>query len=109
MTPAAQFLFVVAPFSVLEPLAFLSRTGIYSERFDWTYLALAVGIAIVSHNRQRKSFYYAGLINAGIALVLIAIRNEWLDRPAWAVSIVAAGLAALVAGFLIDARRRRTP
>jgi hypothetical protein len=109
MTPATQFLFVIAPFSMLEPLAYLSRTGIYFERFDWTYLALAVGIAIISHQRQRKSFYYAGLINAGIALVLIAIRYEWLDDLSWGVSIVAIGLATLVAGFLIDARRRRTP
>lgn len=49
----------------------------------------------------------AGLINSGVALYLIAARNEWFDRPAWAIAIVIAGLAALVAGFLLDKRRRR--
>jgi hypothetical protein len=107
MSPSAYVLFTVAPFSLLEPLAVLSETGVYSRRFDWIYLGLALGIAILSHQRQRKSFYYAGLLNSGIALILIANRNHWLDRPVWAVSVVVAGLAALGAGFMLDARRRR--
>ncbi len=107
MAPAAQFLFIIAPFSMLEPLAFLSETAEYSTRFDWAYLGLAIGIAMLSHARQRRSFYYAGVINSGVALYLIAARNDWFDRPAWATALVAAGLAALLAGFLLDARRRR--
>ncbi len=106
MAPAAQVLFVIAPFSMLEPLAWLSETAEYSRRFDWAYLGLAIGIAILSHARQRRSFYYAGLINSGVALYLIAARNEWFNRPAWAVSIVVAGLAALVIGFLLETRGR---
>jgi hypothetical protein len=34
MAPAALLLFAVAPFSVLEPLAWLSGTAEYSVRFD---------------------------------------------------------------------------
>jgi serine/threonine protein kinase len=106
MSAAAQLLFVIAPFSMLEPLAMLSETMEYSKRFDWLYLMLAVGVALLSHQRQRRSFYYAGIVNAGVALYLIALRNEWFDRPAWAIALVAAGILALLAGFVLDFRRR---
>jgi hypothetical protein len=107
MTAAVRMLFTIAPFSILEPLGYLSKSAIYDQRFDWLYLGLAVGIALVSYRRQRKSFYYAGLINSGIALYLIADRNNWLDKPVWAITIVGVGIAALVAGFVLDARQRR--
>ena len=55
---------------MLEPIAYLSETAQYSPRVDWLYLGLAIAIALVSHQRQRKSFYYAGLVNTGVALVL---------------------------------------
>ena len=106
MTPAAQLLFVVAPFSMLEPLAYLCETGEYSFRIDWLYLAFALGIAMLSRQRQRKSFYYAGLVNTGFALYLIAYHRQWFDNVGWAIAIVAAGLLSLLAGFLFDARRR---
>jgi hypothetical protein len=104
---AVLLLFTIAPFSILEPLAYLSRSKVYNQRFDWLYLGLAVGIALISYRRQRKSFYYAGLLNSGIALILIANRNQWLDKPAWAITIVGVGIGALLAGFVLDARRRR--
>ena len=107
MTAAVRMLFTIAPFSILEPLGYLSKSAVYDQRFDWLYLGLAVGIALVSYRRQRKSFYYAGLINSGIALYLIANRNNWLDKPVWAITIVALGIGALVAGFVLDARQRR--
>jgi hypothetical protein len=106
MTPAAQLLFLVAPFSMLEPLAYLCETGEYSFRIDWLYLAFALGIALLSRQRQRKSFYYAGLVNTGFALYLIAHHRQWFDNVGWAAAIVAAGLLALLAGFVFDARRR---
>jgi serine/threonine protein kinase len=108
MAPAAQLLFTVAPFSILEPMAVLSRTQNYSTKFDWMYLALAVTIAVLSHQRQRKSFYYAGLVNTGFALYLIALRQHWFDKPSWAVALVTVGLVTLAAGFALDALRRRS-
>jgi hypothetical protein len=107
MAPAALLLFAIAPFSMLEPLAYLSETSEYSVRFDWLYLALAVGIALLSHERQRKSFYYAGLVNTGVALYLIALRQHWYDKPGWAIALVTTGLVTLLGGFLLDAKRRR--
>jgi serine/threonine protein kinase len=107
MEPATQLLVTIAPFSMLEPLAYLSETAAYSQRFDWMYLTLAVGIAIASHQRQRRSFYYAGLVNAGFALYLIALHHEWFERAWWGTALVVTGLVALALGLLLDARQRR--
>jgi hypothetical protein len=105
--PAAQLLFTIAPFSILEPAAYLCETAEYSLKLDWLYLGLAIAIALVSHQRQRKSFYYAGLVNTGVALFFIANHRQWFDEPAWAVALIVAGLAVLAGGFWIDARQRR--
>jgi hypothetical protein len=107
MKTAAWLLFTVAPFGILEPLAWLSGTADYSGAFDWIYLGVALLMTLVSHQRQRRSFYYAGLVNTGLALLLIAKRYEWFDDPWWAVVLVMAGLAGLAAGFGLDARERR--
>lgn len=103
---AAWLLFTISPFSALEPLGYLSETAEYSRNFDWVYLALALTIVFASHARQRKSFYYAGLLNTGIALVLIADRQQWFGEPRWAVAVILSGLVALGAGFVLDARKR---
>lgn len=104
---SAGLLFVIAPFSTLEPLGYLVETGGYSPKVNWIYLTLGITTAVLSHHRQRKAFYYAGLINTGLALYLIAERYRWFDKPWWAVLLVAAGLGALAAGFALDARERR--
>jgi len=64
-------------------------------------------MALLSHRRQRKSFYYAGLINTGFACWFIADHNHWLDNPWWAIVLVVVGLAGLAIGFGLDARERR--
>lgn len=106
MAGAAGVLFAVSPFAVLQPLAYLVRAGEYSLRYDWIYLALALLVTLLSERRQRKSFYYAGLLNTGAALYLLADHRQWFDWPAWGVSLIAAGLLALVGGFLLDRRAR---
>ena len=107
MKTAAWLLFTVSPFAVLEPLAYLSETAEYSRAFDWAYLGLAITMALLSRQRQRKSFYYAGLINTGVALWLITTHYEWFDKPAWAILLIGVGLAGLLAGFALDWRERR--
>ena len=104
---AAQFLFVVAPFALLHPLGYLVRTGEYSLRWDWLYAGFALAITLLSQRRQRRSFYYAGLLNVGGALFFIAQHREWFDRPAWGVAVIAAGLLALGVGFVLDRSRPR--
>ena len=107
---AAQFLYAVAPFALLHPLGYLVRTNEYSPRFDWAYAAAALGIALLSARRQRRAFYFAGVVNLGMALYFIAAHRDWFERPAWGVAVVAVGLAALATGFLLArAERTRTP
>jgi len=103
---AAGLLFAVSPFAVLQPLAWLVRKSQYSLRYDWIYLALALSVTLLSERRQRKSFYYAGLLNTGAALYLIAEHRQWFDRPSWGVCLIILGLAALAAGFMLDRRSR---
>jgi serine/threonine protein kinase len=102
MAGAAGLLFAVSPFAVLQPLAFLARTGEYSFRLDWLYLTMALAVTLLSERRQRKSFYYAGLLNTGAALFLIAHHRHWFDRPSWGIMLIAFGLAALATGFVLD-------
>ena len=106
MADAAGVLFAVSPFAVLQPLAYLVRTGEYSLRYDWIYLALALLVTLLSERRQRKSFYYAGVLNAAAALYLLADHRRWFDWPAWGMSLIAVGLMALAVGFLLDRRAR---
>jgi hypothetical protein len=106
MAGAAGLLFAVSPFAVLQPLAWLVRTTEYSLRYDWIYLATALVVTLLSERRQRKSFYYAGLLNTGAALFLIAERRQWFDRPSWGIILILVGLAALVAGFVLDRQSR---
>jgi serine/threonine protein kinase len=107
MRRAAWLLFTVAPFATLEPLAYLGETNEYARAFDWFYLGLALVMALLSHRRQRKSFYYAGLINTGVAFWFIADHYQWFDDRWWAIALVIAGLAGLAVGFALDARERR--
>ncbi len=106
MRAAAHFLFAIAPFALLHPLGFLVRTGEYAPAIDWLYALAAIAIVLLSQRRQRRSFYYAGLLNLGIALFEIASHRQWFERPAWAIAVIAAGLAALAAGFVLDRRNR---
>jgi hypothetical protein len=103
---AARFLFTIAPFAIIQPLGWLVKTAEYPERLDWLYATAACVVMLLSHPRQRRSFYYAGVLNLGSALYLIAARREWFDRPAWAVTLIAAGLAALGAGLVLHRRER---
>jgi Protein kinase domain len=104
---ASGLLFAISPFAVLQPIGYLVRTGEYSRRVDWIYLAIALTVAFLSERRQRKAFYYAGLLNTGAALYLIADHRNWFDRPQWGTLLIVIGLAALGAGFLLDRRAAR--
>ena len=106
---AAQLLFALSPFALLHPLGYLVRTNV-PLRADWLYAACATAIMLLSQRRQRRSFYYAGMLNLGIALFLIASHREWFERPGWAIAVIAAGLIALALGFALDrVERRRRP
>jgi serine/threonine protein kinase len=106
LQPTAHLLFTIAPFAMLHPLGYLVRTGEYSPRLDWLYAAFAIVVIGLSQARQRRSFYYAGILNLGVALYLIADHRDWFDRPAWGIAVIVAGLLALGAGFLLDRRAR---
>ncbi len=103
---AARLLFALSPFAVLEPLFHLTQTEDYAVGFHWTYLAVALAITFLSHIRQRKSFYYAGIVNTGMALFLIASRYQWFDVPNWSIAVIIAGLVVLLAGVGLDGYER---
>ena len=109
MAIAARILFAVSPFALLQPLGYLVRSGEYSLRYDWIYLACAIAVVLLSEKRQRRAFFYAGTLNTGAALYLIADHRNWFDKPAWAVAVIAAGLIALAVGFALDRHLRRQP
>jgi hypothetical protein len=106
---APRLLFTIAPFALLQPLGFLVHTGEYSLRYDWIYLGFAIAIVLLSEKRQRRAFFYAGVLNTGAALLRIADHRNWFDKPAWSIAVIAAGLAALGIGFALDRRQRRRP
>ena len=101
-----RLLYAVSPFLTLEPLAHLVSTGEYSRRFDWLYLAAAVVIAFLAERRQRPAFFFAGLLNGGVAVYFLTDHYDWYKRPAWSLAVLAVGAAALAAGFVLDWRQR---
>jgi len=103
----AQLLFIISPFAILEPVATINGQQKYAEFYNWFYLFMAITIAYLSRFRQRKSFYFAGLINCGIGLYMITERKEWFDNFTWAVAVVIVSLAVLAAGYGLNARERR--
>jgi len=106
MGPAAWLLVVISPFAILHPTGWLVMTGDYSLRYDWLYLMLALAVVVLSHHRQRKSFFLAGLLNTALAVYWITDHHEWFERPGWAVAVTLTGLLALGAGFELYRRER---
>jgi len=106
MSTASWLLCSVAPFAVLEPCAALSATGDYPLRFTWGYLAMALGISLLSRLRQRKAFYYAGLFNTILALYFLTRDYAWWDRLPWAIGVLMAGLVLLVVGYWLHRREQ---
>jgi hypothetical protein len=111
LRPVASLLYAISPFTILEPIAYLCDSGEYSRRFDWMYLGLALAVAFASRFRQRRSFYYAGLLNTAVALAFITDHYGWKNRPAWTLTVVLTGVALLATGFVLDRaqKRARTP
>ncbi len=108
--PASFLLFALSPFATLEPVAYLNLTEEYSRSFGWLFLVLALTVSFLSHHRQRKTFYLAGLLNTVLALWLITTHYEWFDEPTWAMVVIVVGLVVLAAGFQLyryERTRRR--
>ena len=109
MRSTAWLLYVTSPFAILQPFFHLVGVGEYARRYDWFYLVLALAITVLSHFRQRKSFYYAGLLNTGTALWFITSHNEWFDRPAWAIIVATTGVLTLAIGWSLHVQERTRP
>ena len=102
----ARLLYAASPFLTLEPLAHLVSTGEYSRRFDWLYLLAALVIAFLAQRRQRPAFFFAGLLNAALALFFLTDHYDWYTRPAWPLALLGAGALGLAAGLVLDWRQR---
>ena len=55
---------------------------------------MALGVAFLAERRQRPAFFFAGLLNAGVALYLLTDHYDWYKRPAWPLAVLAAGTVA---------------
>ena len=77
--------------------------------FAWVYLAASLGFVLLSPLRERRSFFWSGLLNTVVALWFVGDRHEWLDRVGFAIAIVLSGLVLLGSGWLalVAERRRR--
>jgi hypothetical protein len=106
MGPSAWMLVVISPFAILHPMGWLVMTGDYSARYNWLYLVLALIVVVLSHYRQRKSFFLAGLLNTALAVYWVTDHHEWFERPGWAVTVTLAGLLALGVGLWLHRRER---
>ena len=106
MEPAAWLLVVISPFAVLHPAGWLVMSGDYSLRYDWLYLVFALAVVVLSHYRQRKSFFLAGLLNTALAVYWITDHHEWFEKPGWAATLTLAGLLALGAGLELYRREK---
>ena len=69
--------------------------------------SLALVIALLSQARQRRAFYYAGVLNTGAALYLIANHRDWFDRPLWGIAVIAAGIDRARGGIPLRSTERR--
>jgi len=110
--PTTWLLLTLSPFAICEPIAWLCGSGDYASGFDWLYLGIALAVTLLSHRQQRRSFYFGGLLNTGIAIFLVTLHQQWFDDAWWPAAVVIAGLVVLGAGFGIDyyervLRRRR--
>jgi len=103
---AAWLLVNVAPFAILQPVAALASSGDYPLRFTWTYLVLSLGVAMLSYVRQRKAFYYAGLLNTILALYFLTRDYGWWDRPNWALMLLGLSIVLLTAGWWLHRREQ---
>ena len=107
MAAAAGVLFAVSPFAVLQPLAYLVRTGEYSLRYDWIYLAARAG-----RHAARRAPPAQELLLRGPAehrrRALSHRGSPAVVRPAvLGGQLIVVGLLALAAGFMLDRRARR--
>jgi len=103
---ASRPLVVISPFATLAPVGWLVHTEEHSPNYDWLYLALALAVAALSHHRQRRSFYFAGLINTGFALWFLTDHRDWFEEPWWPALVIAASLLVLLAGFALSRHER---
>ncbi len=103
---AATLLLVVSPFATLGPVFVLVAMEEYSLRLDWLYLVLAVGVALASRIRERRSFYIAGFLHAALALVLLTGHRDWWDRAGWPALVLLVGVGLLGLGSWIKLQER---
>ena len=104
MSTAVLLLFTIAPFSI-RAAGVSQPIGRLQPAVRLAVLP-AVGIAlIVTGASGRVSTTPACSIRT--RLILIADRNRWFDKPAWAITIVAVGISAPTVEFVLDAQRRK--
>ncbi|MDJ0835591.1 MAG: serine/threonine-protein kinase [Acidobacteriota bacterium] len=104
----AGWLTQISPFLILEPLGLLVAKDLYGVFYHWFYLALSLGILLISGRLQRRGFYYAGLFNSAAALYYLTGHYQWLETRWWPILLIGAGSGLLMVGRSLFRRSKIT-
>ncbi|MBI2931021.1 MAG: DUF2157 domain-containing protein [Planctomycetes bacterium] len=105
----AVFLFLATPPSVLVPLHLLEGDGPVVlgdfRLYELLLPAAALAFAILSVPLQIRAFLYAGLAYVAVSVQRLTF-NHFEEERAWALSLIASGLAAMLLVLLAQRLRR---
>jgi hypothetical protein len=104
MALSAGLLFVIAPFSTLEPLGYLADSGGYSLRVNWLYWRRRDDGRAEPPSAAKELLLPAS--STGLALYLLPMATTGRTNPGGP-SCSSGPVWSLVAGFVLDARERR--
>ena len=104
-----SWLLLITPFLLLEPLSWLVFSDTYGVFYHWFYLLISLIILLLSRVLQRKSFYFAGMLNTVVAIHMITNHYDWLEQTFWPITLLGVGGVLLVSGYRLFMKQQISP